>query len=84
MAAALNGFKGRRMISLFTGPEGGFSENEIEAASKKGFIRATLGKRILRAETAAIAVVAITQYALGDIGAPPPETPGFAPSNNHV
>jgi 16S rRNA (uracil1498-N3)-methyltransferase len=64
----LCGFKGCAKISLFTGPEGGFSEAEIEDASKKGLRRATLGKRILRAETAAIAAVAITQYALGDIG----------------
>lgn len=65
----LNRFKGRRRISLFTGPEGGFSAEEINAAAEKGFVPATLGKRILRAETAAITAVAITQYALGDMGA---------------
>jgi len=65
----LGEFKGCEKISLFTGPEGGFSETEIEAASVKGFRRATLGRRILRAETAAIAAVAIAQYVLGDIGA---------------
>jgi 16S rRNA (uracil1498-N3)-methyltransferase len=62
-------FRDRESISLFAGPEGGFSQNEIEAASEKGFVRATLGGRILRAETAAIAAVAITQFALGDMGA---------------
>ena len=67
-AEALNRFKGREKISLFTGPEGGFSEDEIKAASEKGFVRTTLGRRILRAETAAITAVAITQYALGDMG----------------
>ncbi len=62
-------FRDRESISLFAGPEGGFSQAEIEAASEKGFVRATLGGRILRAETAAIAAVAITQFALGDMGA---------------
>lgn len=62
-------FRGRKSISLFAGPEGGFSQREIEAAVEKGFVRATLGGRILRAETAAIAAMAITQFALGDMGA---------------
>lgn len=55
-------------IMIFTGPEGGFSEREVEAASQNGFITATLGKRILRAETAAIAAVSIVQFAMGDLG----------------
>jgi 16S rRNA (uracil1498-N3)-methyltransferase len=62
-------FRHRKSISLFAGPEGGFSQSEIEAASTKGFVRATLGGRILRAETAAIAAIAITQFSLGDMGA---------------
>ncbi|MGE5301386.1 MAG: 16S rRNA (uracil(1498)-N(3))-methyltransferase [Acidobacteriota bacterium] len=59
----------RGSISLFTGPEGGFSEKEIVSAVKKGFLVATLGQRILRAETAAITAIAITQFVLGDLGA---------------
>ena len=55
-------------IVLFTGPEGGFSEKEVEAATKNGFAVASLGRRILRAETAAIIVVSIIQYILGDLG----------------
>ena len=55
-------------INLFTGPEGGFSEKEIRTASENGFVTASLGKRILRAETAAIAAVAIIQYRFGDMG----------------
>ncbi len=58
----------RGAISLFTGPEGGFSEKEIASAAEKGFLVATLGQRILRAETAAITAVAITQFVLGDLG----------------
>ncbi len=68
LAVALEGFRGEGMISLFTGPEGGFSEEEINTASEGGFVPATLGKRTLRAETAAIAAISITQYALGDLG----------------
>lgn len=41
-------------ISLFIGPEGGFKESEIEFAKKKGAITISLGKRILRSETAGI------------------------------
>ena len=55
-------------ISLIIGPEGGFSEEEVLLASEKGFLIATLGSRILRAETASIATVSIIQFALGDLG----------------
>jgi len=55
-------------LSLFIGPEGGFSEKEVITASEKGFFTTTLGQRILRAETASIAAVSIIQYALGDLG----------------
>ena len=46
-------------INIFVGPEGGFSEDEIAAAEKAGFQIISLGKRILRAETAAIAACAL-------------------------
>jgi 16S rRNA (uracil1498-N3)-methyltransferase len=45
-------------IILCIGPEGGFSDNEIEAAVKNGFAPVSLGTRRLRAETAAIVAVA--------------------------
>lgn len=54
-------------ISLLIGPEGGFTENEVLLALDKGFFTATLGNRILKAETASIAAVSIIQYALGDM-----------------
>lgn len=41
-------------IGIFIGPEGGWSEEEIELAKKSGFQIASLGKLVLRAETAAI------------------------------
>ncbi len=50
------------------GPEGGFAEKEIDAALSAGFIPVSMGQRILRAETAAIAFVAIVQYEWGDLG----------------
>ncbi len=49
-----------REISLFIGPEGGFSEDEIEAAQQCGAQVCSLGPRVLRMETAAIAATAIT------------------------
>ena len=53
---------------VLIGPEGGFSEVEVAEAKKAGFVPAMLGPRILRTETAAIGIVAIIQYELGDIG----------------
>ena len=49
-------------VVIFIGPEGGFAFSEIEVAESRGFVRATLGKRILRAETAAIAAVTLVQF----------------------
>lgn len=50
------------------GPEGGFSKEEAERFKKEGFLSVSMGKRILRAETAAIIFAAIAQYELGDLG----------------
>lgn len=61
--------RGISHIDLFTGPEGGFAAREVGQAAEHGFITATLGRRILRAETAAIAAVSLSQYELGDLGA---------------
>jgi 16S rRNA (uracil1498-N3)-methyltransferase len=51
-------------IHIFIGPEGGFAAEEVKLAEKHGLIRTTLGKRILRAETAAIVSVALVQFLL--------------------
>ena len=53
-----------KSISILIGPEGGFSEQEIESVTKRGFIRTSLGKRILRAETAAIYALSVLGYLL--------------------
>ncbi|TAN42945.1 MAG: 16S rRNA (uracil(1498)-N(3))-methyltransferase [Nitrospirae bacterium] len=64
-------FRGVRDIDILTGPEGGLSDREVGQTVDNGFRVATLGRRILRAETAAIAAVSLTQYALGDLGGVP-------------
>ena len=64
----LTGFKDKKRVVLLIGPEGGFSNDEVRAAVEKGFIRTSLGPRILRTETAPIAAISIIQYELGDIG----------------
>jgi 16S rRNA (uracil1498-N3)-methyltransferase len=51
---------------LAIGPEGGWTDEESDAALKAGFHEASLGKLILRTETAVIAALAALTYALGD------------------
>lgn len=53
---------------VFVGPEGGFTEREAKLAESRGFIVASLGNRILRAETAAVSATAIIQFLFGDLG----------------
>lgn len=50
------------------GPEGGISSEEIVEAREAGFVSVSLGQRILRAETAAVTLVALLQYEWGDLG----------------
>lgn len=51
-------------IGVFIGPEGGFDEEEVEKASKLGAAPITLGKRVLRTETAGLTVLSILMYHL--------------------
>lgn len=60
--------KEKAKIFFVIGPEGGFSQGEVEEAKKAGFIPVTLGGRILRAETASLCLLSILQYEWGDIG----------------
>ena len=62
--------EGRRpfSVNIFVGPEGGFAPGEIEIARSYGIVPATLGPRVLRAETAALAVVTMLLYESGDLG----------------
>ena len=55
-----------KSIAVFIGPEGGFEESEISQAMEKGILPITLGKRILRTETAGLTVLAWLMYHLED------------------
>ena len=54
-------------VFALIGPEGGWADEEIELAGKGGWQIVTLGGRTLRAETAAIAIVALLQHRFGDL-----------------
>ena len=53
-----------KSIGLFVGPEGGFTDEEVELAAQNGCLPATFGGNILRTETAAIVSVASVMYEL--------------------
>lgn len=55
-------------VTLLTGPEGGFTDQERNIAKAAGFILVRLGSRILRTETAAIGAMAAVQMLWGDFG----------------
>ena len=57
-------FTKRKSVTILVGPEGGFSEDEINHLTAQGFIRTSLGRRILRAETAAIYALSVLGYLL--------------------
>lgn len=56
---ALNAIKAKENVAIFIGPEGGFSDEEIALAKEKGAKIISLGKRILRTETAAITAISM-------------------------
>lgn len=49
-------------VAVFIGPEGGFDPKEVELAKEAGFSPVTLGKRILRTETAGMALLSVLMY----------------------
>ena len=53
---------------LLIGPEGGFSDEEVQTAVRQGFQAVKLGPRTLRTETAAVSALAILQAMWGDLG----------------
>lgn len=53
--------------AIVIGSEGGFSRAEEERANALGYASVTLGKRILRAETAAVALTSVVMFALGEL-----------------
>ncbi|MCW5210347.1 RNA methyltransferase [Desulfobulbus sp. N3] len=54
-------------VLVLIGPEGGFHPSEVAYAEEAGFRTISLGPRILRAETAALAAVVLTQQATGNL-----------------
>ena len=63
---ALEGKK-PQSVSIIIGPEGGFSQEEVESAESMGAVSVTLGKRILRTETAPLVVCGAVLYELGEM-----------------
>ena len=59
-------FDGHKMTAI-VGPEGGWDDSELADARSAGINIVTLGGRIMRAETAAIAIAAVIQHRFGDI-----------------
>ena len=54
--------------TIAIGPEGGFSERDLALFDQAGFVRITLGPRVLRTETAGLAAIAALQTRFGDFG----------------
>lgn len=65
-ADSVNGAEAPGGIIIFIGPEGGFAQKEVDLCRENGFTAVTLGKRILRTETAGLAATAAIRYELGD------------------
>ncbi|HJV34594.1 16S rRNA (uracil(1498)-N(3))-methyltransferase [Geomonas sp.] len=55
-------------VAIVVGPEGGLTAEEVARAVESGFTPVTLGRRILRTETAGLAILSILQFHWGDIG----------------
>lgn len=60
----MEGVKAGQSVAVFIGPEGGFAEEEIALAKEAGVTPITLGRRILRTETAGLTVLAWLMYRL--------------------
>lgn len=60
----IHGLRDKKTIGIFIGPEGGFEEEEIALATKTGIHPITLGKRILRTETAGLCILSVIMFEL--------------------
>jgi 16S rRNA (uracil1498-N3)-methyltransferase len=60
----LSGITSGMGVGIFIGPEGGFEDSEVELAESYGAKQITLGKRILRTETAGLAVLSVLSFQL--------------------
>lgn len=59
--------KGAKSAAVFIGPEGGFEKEEVELLKQNGAVAATLGKRILRAQTAPVAALSAIMLLTGNL-----------------
>ena len=55
-------------VCVFTGPEGGLGDDEIQELRQKGWIECSLGSLVLRAETAPLAALTLLRHRLSDLG----------------
>jgi len=67
LGGALADFDGKGSLGLFVGPEGGFDASEVERMRAAGLRVFSLGRRILRMETAAMLAPALVLYQLGEM-----------------
>jgi 16S rRNA (uracil1498-N3)-methyltransferase len=68
IAQAIDGAAEAASVSLFIGPEGGFTDDELVEAKERGIQIVGLGPRTLRSETAAVAALTLAMQALGELG----------------
>lgn len=69
LSSFLSSIKEKKEISVMIGSEGGFEPSEIKEAQERGIYIASLGRRILRCETAPLAVLSILMYETGNFDA---------------
>lgn len=67
LRAAIEGKPDAKTVSVVTGPEGGFEKEEVEAAKQAGLLSVSLGKRILRCETAPLAALTAVMLMSGNL-----------------
>ena len=67
-AGSADGPAGQGEVFIILGPEGGLTAAEVDRSRQAGFLSLSLGPRILRAETAALAAGTLVQYLFGDLG----------------
>ena len=61
---------GEAVVAAIIGPEGGFTRKEIESLERLGGIQVSLGNRVLRAETAVMAIATLAARHLGWLATP--------------
>ncbi len=64
---AIKGLRDVKSVAVFIGPEGGFEAAEVQEAMRVGAVPVSLGKRILRTETAGLAALSIIMFELEDL-----------------